>query len=243
MMGIIPAAGKGKRMRPYTSAVPKELLLVGDKPIIEHIIEGLKIAGIKDIVVVISKGKYSIIDYLGSGESLDVNITYTIQDKQEGLAKAIECTKHLINDTFVVVNGDNFFRPKNAIKELISFHFHHKADATIAAFKAEDVTRHGIMKINGIRVIDIVEKPKPENAPSNLGDAGIHVFEPVIFDAIERIKPGVENEYQLTDAIRMLISMKKKVIFKEIESHIDVGTFRDWLKANYLINACKNTSN
>ena len=239
MKGVIPAAGEGRRMKPYTNAVPKELLLVGDKPIIEHVIESLKIAGIKDIIVVISRGKYAIIDYLGSGSSLGVKLTYVIQEKREGLAKAVECAKHLINDTFVVVNADNFFYPKDAIRDLISFHFEQEADAAIAAFEAEDVTRHGIIVAEGNRVIDIVEKPKPEEAPSKLGDAGIHVFEPVIFDAISRIKPSVGNEYQLTDAIKMLVEAGRKVIFRKIDFHIDVGTVRDWRKVNEIVNLSK----
>ena len=235
MRGIIPAAGEGKRLKPYTNAVPKELMLIGNKPIIEYIIEGLKIAGIDEIVIVLSKGKYAIIDYLGSGEALGVDLTYVIQDKKEGLAKAIECAKHLINESFVVVNGDNFFKPKNIIENLISFHFEHKADATVGAFKTKEVTRHGIMKVEGNEVIDIIEKPKPELAPSNFGDAGIHVFEPVIFDAIKKIKPGIDNEYQLTDAIKKLIEMGRKVIFKEMSMHIDVGTMEDWMKVNSYI--------
>ncbi|HDH88178.1 MAG TPA: nucleotidyl transferase, partial [Desulfobacteraceae bacterium] len=85
------------------------------------------------------------------------------------------------------------------------------------------------------RVIDIVEKPKPEEAPSKLGDAGIHVFEPVIFDAISRIKPSVRNEYQLTDAIKMLVKAGRTVVFKKIHLHIDVGTLRDWWKTLHLI--------
>jgi len=119
---------------------------------------------------------------------------------------------------------------------LISFHFEREADATIAAFEAEDVTRHGIIVAEGNRVIDIVEKPKPEEAPSKLGDAGIHVFEPVIFDAISKIKPSVGNEYQLTDAIKVLVKMGRKVIFRKIDFHVDVGTIRDWRKVNEVVN-------
>ena len=81
--------------------------------------------------------------------------------------------------------------------------------------------------------------PKPEEAPSKLGDAGIHVFEPVIFDAISKIKPGVGNEYQLTDAIKMLVEAGRKVIFREIDFHVDVGTVKDWRKVNEIVNLSK----
>ena len=237
MKGLIPAAGGGKRLRPYSEAVPKELLLVGDKPVIEHIIEAFRIAEVRDIAVVISKGKYVIIDYLGSGKRFGVNLTYVVQDEQTGLAKAVEAGKHVIgNSSFAVVNGDNFFHPKTFLRDLINYHLDEEADATIGAFEAEEVTRHGMIKAEGNRVVDIVEKQKPDEASSKLCDAGMHVFEPVIYEAIEKTKPGLDNEYQLTDSIKILVEEGRKVIFKKIDGvHIDVGTMEDFKKANYYL--------
>lgn len=237
MKGLIPAAGEGKRLRPYTNAIPKELLLIGDTPVIVRVIEALKVAGIEDIIVVISRDKHAILDYLGSGKGQGVHVTYVVQEARKGLAKAVEAGKHLIDGTFVVVNGDNFFYPKTILKGLIDFHFDEKADATIGAFEAEDVTRHGMIKAVGNKVIDFVETPTHENAPGTLGDAGMHVFEPEIFDAFESVAVGIDNEYQLTDAIRVLIGRGRKIIYKEVETHIDVGTMQDLWKANSYLRA------
>lgn len=243
MKGLIPAAGEGKRLRPYTDAIPKELLLIGDKPVIAQVIEALKVAGIEDIIVVISRGKHAIIDYLGSGKRFGINLTYVVQDERTGLAKAVEAGKHVIGkNSFAVVNGDNFFYPKTFLRDLINYHFDEGADATIGAFETEDVTRHGMIKAEGNKVVNIHEKPSSESAPSNLGDAGMYVFEPVISDAIERVEAGIENEYQLTDAIKILIEDGRKVVFKKIAGvHIDVGTIEDFRRANYYIMSRKGT--
>ena len=123
MKGLIPAAGMGTRLGPIALAIPKELLMVGEKACIEHVVEAFKIAGIKDIVIVVGWRKHAILDYFGSGKRLDVNITYVVQDERDGLAKAVECGKNAINhDSFAVILGDNFFYPKTFLKELISFH-------------------------------------------------------------------------------------------------------------------------
>jgi dTDP-glucose pyrophosphorylase len=243
MKGLIPAAGEGKRLRPYTDVVPKELLLIGDKPVIGHVIEAFGIAEVRDITVVISRGKYAIIDYLGSGKRFGVNITYVVQDERTGLAKAVEAGKHAIgNNSFAVVNGDNFFHPKAFLRDLINYHLDEGADATIGAFEAEDVTRHGVIRTERNRVVDIVEKPKLVKETNTLCDAGLHVFEPVIYEAIEKTKPGLDNEYQLTDSIKVLIEDGKKIIFKKIEGvHIDVGTMEDFKMANYYLMSREGT--
>lgn len=198
-------------------------------------IESLKIARIEDIIVVISRGKHAIPDYLGSGKRLGVRLTYVVQGERTGLSKAVEAGQHLIDGTFIVVNGDNFFDPKTVLKDVIAYHFEEGADATLGAFEAEDVTRHGILGTEDNRFVDIVENPSPENAPSNLGDAEMHVLEPIIFDAIKRLEVGIENEYQLTDVLDFLLYMRKKVNFKEIEMHIDIGTLQDLRRANRVL--------
>lgn len=235
MKGLIPAAGEGKRLQPITLAIPKELLMVGDKAIIEHVIEAMKSTGVTDITIVVGWRKHAILDYLGSGERLGVKLTYVVQDKRDGLAKAVQTGKHIIeNESFIVVLGDNFFYPKTFLKDILEFHQKEKADATIGVAELEDPTRHGMIKPGkDNRIIDIIEKPKPQDTPSKLGCIGIYIFNPAIFDAIKKTKPGIKNEYQLTDSIKIMINEKYKVLFKEITGkHIDVGTLEDLKKAN-----------
>lgn len=238
MKGLIPASGEGSRLRPITLAIPKELLMVGNKAIIEYVIDAMKHVGINEIIIVVGYRKHAILDYLGSGERLGVKFTYVVQDKRDGLGKAVLAGKHLIGDEiFLVVLGDDFFYPKTFLKEIIKFHKKNDADATIGVAKIIDPRRHGIIKPgHKKKILDIIEKPSPKKAPSNLGSIGIYVFKPIIFDAIKKTKPGYNDEIQLTDAIKILIKEQKKVYYKEIKGkHVDIGTIEDLKKANDFI--------
>lgn len=231
--GLIPAAGSGTRLGPFTNAIPKELLPVGEKAVIEHVVEAMKLAGIDEIAVVVSPHKHGISDYLGSGKRFGVKLTYVVQDERRGLADAVLSGEHVIDGSFVVVLGDNFFHPKSFLSNLIAHHVNQKADATLGVAEVEDVTRHGIIMPSGDNIIDVVEKPSPEKAPSRLGAIGIYVFETEIFDAIGRTKPGHKGEYQLTDSVKVMIDEGRKVIYKKIDGvHIDVGTPKDLMWAN-----------
>lgn len=234
MKGLIPAAGIGTRMKPYTNAIPKELLPVDGVAVIEHVIEAFKLAGIIDISVVVGWKKNAILDYLGSGKRLGVNLTYVVQDERLGLADAILAGENVIKDeSFAIVLGDNFFYPKTFLLDLKKFHMDNKADVTLGVVDVEDTTRHGILEFKGDKVVNVIEKPKPEDAPSRKGAAGIYIVSYEIFDAIHKIKPGYNNEYQLGDAIKVLIDRGRKVIYKNIDGyHIDVGTPEDLKRAN-----------
>lgn len=242
VQGVIPAAGSGTRLGPFTNAIPKELLPVGNKAVIEHVVESMKLAGIVDIAVVVSPHKHGISDYLGSGRRFGVRLTYVVQDERLGLANAIQSSEHVIDGSFAVVLGDNFFYPKSFLKELMEYHVGERADATLGVADVKDVTRHGIITPEGNKVADIIEKPSPETASSTLGAIGMYIFEKGIFDAIEKTKRGYKNEYQLTDSIKIMIDENKSVIYKKIQGvHIDVGTSVDLMLANewYLKNARK----
>jgi dTDP-glucose pyrophosphorylase len=235
MKGLIPAAGKGTRMEPFTKAYPKELLPVGEKAVIEHAIEDLKNAGITDICVVVGWKQHAILDYLGSGEELGVQITYVVQDDRNGLAGAIKAGEHVIEDeSFAVVLGDNYVDDKEAMKKLVDFHKERNFETTIGTFKPEDVTSYGIIDPGENNEVDgMVEKPSEDDAPSNIAISGMYVFEPSIFDSIDRIEKGVGGEYQLTDAIDHQRKQTGKVGYQNIKgSRIDVGTPERLRKAN-----------
>ena len=231
--GLIPAAGSGTRLGPFTHAIPKELLPVGEKAVIEHVVEAMVHAGINDIVIVVAPHKHGLSDYLGSGKRFGVNFTYVVQDDHLGLADAVLSGEHVINGSFVVVLGDNFFSPPSFLADLIAAHVVDHADATVGVAEVSDVTHHGIIKTQGDRIIDMIEKPAPDEAPSCLGAMGAYVFKPSIFDAIRETSPGYNGELQLTDSIKREVVAGKKVIFRMIDGiHIDVGTPSDLMRAN-----------
>ncbi|MDI6877668.1 MAG: sugar phosphate nucleotidyltransferase [Methanomicrobiales archaeon] len=231
--GIIPAAGSGTRLGPFTNAIPKELLPVGEKAVIEHVVEAMQIAGIENIAIVVSPHKHGLSDYLGSGRRFGVHFTYVVQEERLGLANAVAAAEHVIDGTFAVVLGDNFFAPKTFLADLIAYHAEHRPDTTVGVAVVEDVTRHGIIRPDGDRITGMVEKPRPEEAPSSLGALGAYVFETSIFDAIARTRPGHKGEYQLTDAIRLQVDGGMDVRYRVIDGiHIDVGTPHDLMRAN-----------
>lgn len=231
--GLIPAAGAGTRLGPFTNAIPKELLPVGEKAVIEHVVEAMKSAGIEEIVIVVSSHKHGILDYLGSGKRFGVKLTYVVQDMRLGLANAVLAGEHVIDGRFIIVLGDNFFYPKSFLNDLIRYHLSEKADATLGVADVKDVTRHGIIKPFANKIADIIEKPSREVAPTNLGSIGIYIFENSIFDAIKKTRPGHNGEYQITDSIKIMIDEGKNVIYKKIDGfHIDIGTPQDLMIAN-----------
>jgi len=231
--GLIPAAGSGTRLGPFTNAIPKELLPVGEKAVIEHVVCAMQLAGIEEVVIVVSPHKHGLSDYFGSGKRFGVDVTYVVQDERKGLGDAVLSGEHVIDGTFTVVLGDNFFSPKTFLKDLIDFHLEQKGDTTVGVAEVEDVTRHGIITPNGNRILDMVEKPSPGDAKSSLGALGAYVFNPEIFDVIKRTPPGHKGELQLTDSIKLQIDEGKNVLYKKIDGiHIDVGTPKDLMKAN-----------
>jgi UTP--glucose-1-phosphate uridylyltransferase len=252
---VIPAAGKGLRLRPLTLAMPKETLPIVDKPAIHHIINSLKLAGIEDVIIVSGYKKHALMDYFSTPESElnedsmelnGLNFMFTTQSEAIGIADSIGKAKSLVGDEpFIVVFGDTIITPPTYLKDLIHSHTEIKENdknlvSTVGIMKVIDVERWGIVKIsekekiNGCyKILDLVEKPKKENAPSNWAISGCYVFEPDIFEAIEKTlarPPGANNEYQITDSMKILIEMGLSIFAKPLDiAHYDLGTMEDYV--------------
>jgi len=204
LKAVILAAGKGTRMRPLTFTRPKHMLPVAGKPILEHIINFLRVGKIKDIVIVVGSESEFIMDYFGDGSRFDVNIDYVEQRKPLGLAHAVSAAQDLLKgeERFVTVLGDVLL--KLNLKDMISFHLKKEAKATIAVSEAVDPTPFGVVKVvDGFRVEKLVEKPKVP--PSNLIIAGLYIFEHELWECIDDLKPSWRGEYELTDAIQLMV--------------------------------------
>ena len=235
--------------------MPKETLPIVDKPAIHHIMESLKIAGIREVVVISGYKKHALMDYFshpdgnGGGKWLSelngLNIVFTTQSNPIGIADAILRAKPFVKGRpFTVIFGDTLIRPSNYLKQMTEIHEKLKRKdemlgATIGVMKVENVERWGIVKPGEkvgecFKILDMIEKPKREEAPSNWAIAGVYVFEPVIFDAIIEIlkrPPGAKGEYQITDAMRVLINEMGFTIYgMPLEvAHYDLGTVEDYV--------------
>jgi len=245
---VIPAAGLGTRFLPVTKAQPKEMLPVVDKPVIQYVVEEAIASGIKDILIITGKGKRAIEDHFGKSEMdnkfLDeidammnhVNLLYTRQREPRGLGDAVYYAKSFAGEeAFALLLGDTITIP-GCTKELIKKYDELKT-SIIAVEKVpkEKISSYGIIRGKEVEgdvylIKDLVEKPLPEEAPSNLGILGRYILTPEIFDAIERTPPGKGKEIQLTDALRIIREKRYAYVYRG--KRYDIGNKLDWIKSN-----------
>ena len=215
MNAIILAAGVGSRLGDITKHIPKPMIKVQGKPIIEHNIELCKKFGIKNIFINLHHLPDTITEYLGDGKKYDVKIHYYYEPEILGTAGALEpFISKLGDDHYFVIYGDNF--TKINLKSLFKYHLDKKSDFTIVMHYREDVSHSGVLECseNG-RVIDFVEKPKPEETSSNWVNAGIYLIDPRIICNI--IEKGLDFG---RDIIPKLISSNCKVFGFRIDDEV-----------------------
>ena len=206
MKAIIPAAGHGTRFLPVTRVVPKEMLPIGAKPALELIVEEARSAGADEIILVISHGKELIREYFKD----DPAIRFVYQEEQKGLGHAVLMASSLIPDPsslLLILLGDALVAGCNAAKAMAEVSAAHGNASVIGLERVpqEKVSRYGIVKMDGECIVDLVEKPSPEEAPSDLAIAGRYLLDAKIFDYLRTQTPGKGGEIQLTDAIRRMI--------------------------------------
>jgi UTP--glucose-1-phosphate uridylyltransferase len=258
---VIPVAGLGTRFLPVTKAQPKEMLPLVDKPVIQHVVEEAIHAGIECIVLVTGRGKqaienhfdvaYELEDMLrqrGKKEDLELvksithlaQFAYVRQGEPLGLGHAVLCAQHAVgDDAFALLLGDDVFDEEDpALSALIAAY-----EATghsvvgVQQVPMEHVSRYGIVNApqpSGPwwNVHTIVEKPSMETAPSNWAVVGRYILTKHVFEHLRNLKPGVGNEYQLTDALAIL-AMEGQLTAAPIPAkRFDTGNKLDYLKAN-----------
>jgi mannose-1-phosphate guanylyltransferase len=182
MKAIILAGGLGTRLRPLTDNTPKPLLPIKGIPIIEHAILNLKKHDIKDIILSIGYQAEKIKEYFKNGQKWQVNIEYAIEDQPLGTGGAIKKAAQELDETFVAINGDNLadFDWTKALQT----HADMGAKVTLQLFPVEDVTKFGIARLDNGKIVEFIEKPTVEQAPSNLNNAGGYIFEPEVLDML-----------------------------------------------------------
>ena len=226
MKAIILSAGEGSRMRPLTLTKPKTMLPVAGKPIIQYNIESLRDNGIKDILLIVRYKEEMVRDYFGDGSEFGVNITYETQKDFLGTANAISYGENFIEDSLIVLNGD-IILDNEIINEIIKKYNYMKPDTLMVLTEVEDPSAFGVVEIEEGNIKKIVEKPKKEEAPSNLVNAGIYIFNKDIFEKIAKTEISERGEYEITDSVTLQIEDGKKVIgHKTNKDWIDVG--RPW---------------
>ncbi len=258
---VFPVAGLGTRFLPATKANPKEMLSVVDKPLIQYAVEEAIAAGIKELIFITSWSKRAIEDHFDKNFELeyvlkargktqqlkeikemipsDVRCVYVRQAEALGLGHAVLCAKSLIKDEpFAVLLADDLIWSDKApvLSQMRDVYEKYSADGVIAVqtVRPSETEQYGVVEISGLehQITGIVEKPKAEEAPSNLGVVGRYILPPEIFSALENVESGAGGEIQLTDAISDLLHDKK------IHAHLfdgkryDCGSKFGYLQAN-----------
>ena len=242
---VIPAAGLGTRFLPATKAIPKELLPIVDTPALQYIVEEAVDAGLREVLMIIGRGKEAIIDHFDRAPELEAalekkgdddrlravlrsaelaDVHYIRQGAPRGLGHAVHCAAPYVGDeVFAVMLGDDLIDARDPLLKPMLEVQHELGGCVVALMEVphDQVSMYGCAAVEPIsaldlssrgaigdvvRITDLVEKPTPEEAPSNLAIIGRYVLSPEIFDALERTEPGRGGEVQLTDAMKLLAS-------------------------------------
>ena len=257
---VIPAAGWGTRFLPITKSVPKEILPLVDKPIIQYAVEECAACGIELIIIITSQGKAAIEDYFDKSVGLEhileqrgkedllakishlsnlPSICFVHQKELLGLGHAVLSAKDVVGkEPFLVILPDDLFEQKELVlkKMLNIFEQYHGSVVAVKKVEPDEISRYGVVKPKRIakdvyQIMDFIEKPEPSQAPSNLAIMGRYVLMPEVFEELQSTSFGVGGELQITDGLKRLLR-RQAVFGYEIEGdYYDAGTILGWIKA------------
>lgn len=232
MKGVVLAGGSGTRLMPLTRVVNKSILPIYDQPLIYYPILTLKDAGIKDILIISGPGHAGqLLDLLGSGKDLGVDLNYDIQEEPKGLAHGLGMAEYFADDDgIVMILGDNIF--EDSLKKAVDDFKKQGKGGKIIIKQVPDPERSGVVKFNkkGDKIIKTIEKPK--NPPSNWIGTGFYLYDKRVFDVIKTLKPSKRGEYEITDLHNFYIKEGTMTYYKLKGRWIDAGTFDSLLEAN-----------
>lgn len=257
---IFPVGGLGTRFLPATKSMPKEMLPVVDKPIIQYAVEEAANAGIEQFIFVTSRGKSSIENHFDHSFELENNLlskgkketlktaqemlkipgsfAYVRQQEPAGLGHAVWCARHLVgNEPVAVILADDLIKGSSTIKEMIS-NYSSGNMLAIMDVNNQDVSSYGIispgktLENNMTEILGLIEKPSIEKAPSNMAVVGRYIIEPSVFKELEKQNRGTSNEIQLTDAIANRIGKSHCYGYKFTDDRFDCGSKLGFIQAN-----------
>lgn len=259
---VFPVAGLGTRFLPATKAIPKEMITVGEQPVIQHAVDEARKAGIEEFIFVTSPSKESLIRHFEQNKDLEATLEnrgktailsklvasnlpdgalhITYQDEPLGLGHAIWCAKELVgNEPFAILLPDDVFHhPKGCLAQLMETYATHGGNVVAAKeVPLEDTAKYGILDISSddgktVSIKGLVEKPKHENAPSRLSLPGRYILQPEVFEYLDAFERGAGNEIQLTDSMAKLIGKQPFHGTRFEGGHYDCGSRLGFIEAN-----------
>jgi dTDP-glucose pyrophosphorylase len=207
---VVLAAGRGTRMRELTNDLPKPMIEVRGKPVLQHIVEGLRDAGARRFLIIVGYHAEMVRNFFGNGQRHNVDIDYVTQTVQDGTGRVVNLARSFAGDApFILSYGDILVSPVN-YKRVVDLP--NDVEAIITVTRGEDVSKGGAVFVNEqMELVDLREKPKPGEPTSPWYNAGLYAFRATIFEFIAKLEPSPRGEYELTDAIRDLAHSGKKI--------------------------------
>ncbi|MFE0351658.1 glucose-1-phosphate thymidylyltransferase [Streptomyces griseoluteus] len=231
MKALVLSGGSGIRLRPFTYSMPKQLMPVANRPVLEHVLENIRELGVSEVAVVVGDREPEIAAVLGDGARLGLRLTYIRQEQPLGLAHCVKIAREFLGeDDFVMYLGDNMLA--QGIKEIAQEFAEHRPTAQVVVQRVADPRAFGVAEVapDG-RVTRLVEKPQQPR--SDLALTGVYFFTPVIHQAIDKITPSARGELEITDALQWLISYGATVRAREYTGYWkDTGRAEDVLDCN-----------
>lgn len=221
---VLLAAGRGTRMRDLTASLPKPMLEVRGKPVLQHIVEALRDNGLTELLVIVGWRAEVVKEHFGNGSQLGLSVRYETQTVQDGTGRVVALARDFVgNDPFLLSYGDILVAPQNYRDICAAID---GAEAVISVKRSDDVSQGGAVFVNDkFELTDLREKPKSGEPTSPWYNAGIYAFRRSIFDYIAKLEPSPRGEYELTDAIRNLAISGNRV--RAIEIAGDWADVRD----------------
>jgi len=207
---VLLAAGRGTRMRELTQDLPKPMIELRGKPVLQHIVEGLRDAGVRRFLIIVGYRAEAVQNFFGDGLRYKIDIQYATQVAQDGTGRVVDLARNFVGDSpFILAYGDILVAPEN-YKRIVDLA--DDVEALISVTRGEDVSKGGAVFLNDkLELVDLREKSKPGEATSPWYNAGLYAFRTSIFNFTAKLKPSPRGEYELTDAIRELAQSGKKV--------------------------------
>ncbi len=236
MQGVILAAGKGSRLHPITLRRSKAMVPILGKPLVERVMEDLYANGVTDFVLVVSPDDRDIARYFQRESTLDADVRFVYQIERLGMADALRRAVPLLEGDFILSACDNLTSAENVGRMLAAWNAEPRPDAVLSLMPVsrDQVSNTGIVELDGEWVTRIVEKPAPDQAPSNVSSLPLYCFGRVMLDLLPEVELSARGEYELQDAIQMLVERNGKVRGVFVERRLTVTGPADLLNINRL---------
>jgi glucose-1-phosphate thymidylyltransferase long form len=230
MKAVILAAGEGNRLRPLTERRPKPMLPVGNRPVLEHVLEAVVDAGIQEVVFVVGYERDRIQTHFGDGDEWGVDIEYAVQDTQLGTGDAVLQAEDFVSGSFVVLNGDRVI--DDSLVSAVVDRVRDGESPVVSVTRVDNARNYGVVELDGKQVHAIYEKPGVDESRSDVINAGVYGFEPSIFDAIRETETSRSGELELTSTLDAMARDSGVAAVRYSDYWLDISYLWDLLPVN-----------